>query len=105
MKPRVDEAGGDEKLRALLLLGTFMIAAGLLTGEALFGTLSAVFSFIDTLPFTASLGASWQFIRLFGFLATIMVLGGGIYALFKSAGILDASEEEGVLDAIIDDSA
>ncbi|MBG17385.1 MAG: hypothetical protein CMB77_03415 [Euryarchaeota archaeon] len=104
LKPRVDEAGGDEKLRALLLLGTFMIAAGLLTGEALFGTLSAVFSFVDTLSFTTSLGSSWQFIRLFAFLGTIVVLGGIIYALFKSAGILDSPDDDGVLDAIIDDT-
>ena len=105
LKPRVDEAGGDEKLRALLLLGTFMIAAGLLTGEALFGTLSAVFSFIDTLAFTSNLGSSWQFIRLFAFFTTIVVLGGIIYALFKSAGILDSTDEDGVLDAIMDDTA
>ena len=104
LKPAVEEAGGDEKLRALMLLGTFMIAAGLLTGEALFGTLSAVFSFVDTLGFVGTLGGSWQFIRLAAFLGTTATLSYIVYALFRSAGILGTGEEQGVLDALIDES-
>ena len=40
-----------EKKRALILLGTFMIAAGLLTGEAFFGTEASIFAFVDTIGF------------------------------------------------------
>ena len=55
LKPRIDAikekegAVAAEKQRALILLGTFMVAAGLLTGEAFFGTESSILSFIDSL--------------------------------------------------------
>ena len=55
LKPRIDkikqEHGSNEaeKQRALILLSTFMVAAGLLTGEAFFGTESSILSFLDTI--------------------------------------------------------
>ena len=57
LNPKVEkirEAEGPvmaEKRRALILLGTFMIAAGMLTGEAFFGTEASVFAFIDTIGY------------------------------------------------------
>ncbi len=57
LTPRIDkikeESGTTvaENQRALILLGTFMVAAGLLTGEAFFGTESSILSFIDSLWF------------------------------------------------------
>ena len=41
------DVAGAQKQRALILLTTFMIAAGLTVGEAFFGTLSTVFLTID----------------------------------------------------------
>ena len=55
LQPRIDalkEKEGTtvaEKQRALILLSTFMVAAGLLTGEAFFGTESSILSFVDSL--------------------------------------------------------
>ena len=57
LNPRIEkireEEGSSiaEKKRALILLGTFMIAAGLLTGEAFFGTEASIFAFVDTIGF------------------------------------------------------
>jgi len=102
LEPTVAEAGGDEKLRALMLLSTFMIAAGLLTGEALFGTISAVFAFMDTFSFATSLGGTWMPIRLVGFVGTHILLAAGVYILFKRAGIIGVDEEE-VIEATLED--
>ena len=53
LKPRIEaleeEGAVVAEKRALILLGTFMVAAGLLTGEAFFGTESSILSFIDSL--------------------------------------------------------
>ena len=93
LKPRIDKIKAEsgtseaEKQRALILLGTFMVAAGLLTGEAFFGTESSILSFIDTLvpdPYAAS----WYIGRLVGFVLLNVAIGAGIYYLFKSAGII-----------------
>ena len=93
LKPRIDKIKAEsgtteaEKQRALILLGTFMIAAGLLTGEAFFGTESSILSFIDTLmpdPYATS----WYFGRLIGFIILNVSIGAGIYYLFKRAGIV-----------------
>ena len=78
-----------EKQRALILLGTFMVAAGLLTGEAFFGTESSILSFIDSLwgtEFGSSL--NWHFARLASFVMLNVVIGLVIYWLFKRAGII-----------------
>jgi uncharacterized oligopeptide transporter (OPT) family protein len=89
---RIKEEEGPvvaEKQRALTLLSTFMIAAGLLTAEAFFGMESAIFAFMDTLGFVKALDpTTWYFARLGGFLGFNVLLGGMIYLLFKSAGIL-----------------
>jgi uncharacterized oligopeptide transporter (OPT) family protein len=47
LKPKVEKAGGDERLRAVMLLVTFMVAAGMLTGEAFFGVESAILAAAD----------------------------------------------------------
>ena len=56
-----------EKQRALILLSTFMVAAGLLTGEAFFGTESSILSFLDTLVADPD-SRTWYFGRMFGFI-------------------------------------
>ena len=95
LKPKIDAikekegAVEAEKQRALILLGTFMVAAGLLTGEAFFGTESSILSFIDSLwadDFRASI--QWHMMRLGGFVLLNVLAGWGIYALFKRAGVL-----------------
>ena len=98
LKPRIEaikEKEGTviaEKQRALILLGTFMVAAGLLTGEAFFGTESSILSFIDSL-WGGSFGSSieWHFLRLASFIMLNVVIGYLIYALFKRAGVIGGS--------------
>jgi len=98
LKPRIEaikEKEGTviaEKQRALILLGTFMVAAGLLTGEAFFGTESSILSFIDSL-WGGSFGSSieWHFLRLASFIVLNVVIGYLIYALFKRAGVIGGS--------------
>jgi hypothetical protein len=104
LKPRIEKIKAEsgtteaEKQRALILLGTFMVAAGLLTGEAFFGTESSILSFIDTLvPDSSSM--VWYFGRLLGFIILNLSIGLGIYYLFKRAGIIGGG---GSSDAIID---
>ena len=95
LKPRIEaikEKEGTviaEKQRALILLGTFMVAAGLLTGEAFFGTESSILSFIDSL-WWGSFGSSieWHFLRLGSFIMHNVMIGYLIYALFKRAGVI-----------------
>ena len=104
LKPRIDaikeEEGAvvAEKKRALILLGTFMVAAGLLTGEAFFGTESSILSFIDSLwdpEFGSSL--NWHLARLAGFVALNAVIGWAIYALFKRAGVIGGKNQDAEL--------
>ena len=98
LKPRIEaikEKEGTviaEKQRALILLGTFMVAAGLLTGEAFFGTESSILSFIDSL-WGGSFGSSieWHFLRLASFIMLNVMIGYLIYALFKRAGVIGGS--------------
>ena len=101
LKPRIEAIKEEEgtvvaeKKRALILLGTFMVAAGLLTGEAFFGTESSILSFIDSLwadDFRASL--TWHFTRLGGFVLLNVLIGWGIYVLFKRAGVIGGSDPE-----------
>ena len=104
LKPRIEkikqEHGSNEaeKQRALILLSTFMIAAGLMTGEAFFGTESSILSFLDTLvedPFSTY----WYAGRLVLFFVLNLTIGGLIYWLFKRAGVIGGSSEPEVLDA------
>ena len=77
-----------------------MVAAGLLTGEAFFGTESSILSFIDTLvddPFATS----WYVGRLVGFVLLNVSIGWLIYWLFKRAGVIGSGPEEAILDAEI----
>ncbi|MBT3971152.1 MAG: hypothetical protein HOE92_02910 [Euryarchaeota archaeon] len=106
LNPKIEEiklekgASEAEKRRALILLGTYMVAAGLLTGEAFFGTESAVFAFIDTLGFATAMDPSiWYIVRLIGFIGFNLILGGALYAVFKKAGIIGGVEEEKALEA------
>lgn len=104
LKPRIEKIKAEsgtteaEKQRALILLGTFMVAAGLLTGEAFFGTESSILSFIDTLvPDPSSI--VWYFGRLTGFVILNVAIGFGIYYLFKRAGIIGAGSSDAIIDA------
>ncbi len=107
LQPRIDalkeEKGTTEaeKQRALILLGTFMVAAGLLTGEAFFGTESSILSFIDSIWFNADgtgktvMGVenfpdsmAWYSIRMAGLIFINVAVGYVIYFLFKRAGVI-----------------
>jgi uncharacterized oligopeptide transporter (OPT) family protein len=83
-----------EKKRALILLTTFMIAAGALTGEAFFGVESAILAVIDELPLVSGFGDSYWIVRLAGFTLINIIIFGGIYYLFKRAGIFGQSAAE-----------
>jgi hypothetical protein len=114
LQPRIDalkEKEGTtvaEKQRALILLSTFMVAAGLLTGEAFFGTESSILSFIDSIWYDddgartvmgiedfANSGA-WYAIRMGGLIFLNVAIGAIIYLLFKRAGVIggDSSPAE-----------
>ena len=104
LQPRIDAIKEEEgtvvaeKKRALILLGTFMVAAGLLTGEAFFGTESSILSFIDSL-WSPEFGSSleWHMARLGGFVALNALIGWGIYALFKRAGVIGGKTQDAEL--------
>jgi len=85
----LEGAGAAEKKRALMLLFTFMIAAGALTGEAFYGVEAAILAALDE----SAIGAidNWPTIRFASFLILNMLLGLLIYALFRQAGILGSS--------------
>ena len=98
LQPKIDAIKEEEgtvvaeKQRALILLGTFMVAAGLLTGEAFFGTESSILSFIDSLmspEFGSSL--TWHFVRLAGFVMLNVLIGYIIFYLFRRAGVIGGS--------------
>ena len=124
LKPKVEkirEAEGNkvaEKTRAIMLLGTFMLAAGMLTGEAFLGVESAVFAVVDELPTGEEeplmngelpvLGEdgepvmedqvlgdlSWYPYARFGaFVGMNVMLGLGIYLLFRKAGIIGPKDD------------
>ena len=92
-----DGATIAEKQRALILLSTFMVAAGLLTGEAFFGTESSILSFLDTLVADPD-SSTWYFGRMFGFIGLNVLIGGGIYLLFKRAGVIGGNSVDAVLE-------
>ncbi|MDG1525247.1 MAG: OPT/YSL family transporter, partial [Candidatus Thalassarchaeaceae archaeon] len=84
-----------EKRRALILLTTFMIAAGALTGEAFFGVEGAVLAVVDELPAIVDLfGDYYWMARLVGFTIINVLIFGGIYWLFKRAGIFGSTTVE-----------
>ena len=112
LQPQIDlikeKEGGKvaERARALALLTTFMVGAGMLTGEAFFGTEGAIMSFIDTLgsspakfdgsvliqaeelPYVESIfGSSWPLVRLGSFVLMNAGLAYMIYTLFKKIGV------------------
>ena len=108
LTPRIDkikeESGTTfaENQRALILLGTFMVAAGLLTGEAFFGTESSILSFIDSIfsdEFVTSW--TWYWLRMGGFIAINVFVGLIIYFLFKRAGVIGgkSSASDAILEA------
>ena len=104
LKPRIDAIKEEEgtvvaeKKRALILLGTFMVAAGLLTGEAFFGTESSILSFIDSV-WSPEFGSSleWHIARLAGFVFLNVAIGFLIYVLFKRAGVIGGQAEDAEL--------
>ncbi len=100
LDPVIDEireqegSSNAEKKRALILLTTFMIAAGALTGEAFFGVEGAILAVIDELPAIVNLfGDAYWIARLIGFTLINIIIFGGIYWLFKRAGIFGRTAE------------
>ena len=69
----LEGAGAAEKKRALMLLFTFMIAAGALTGEAFYGVEAAILAALDE----SKIGTidNWPTIRFAGFLILNFLLG------------------------------
>ena len=97
LKPVVEsvrqEEGGPaaEKRGAQMLLLTFMIAAGALTGEAFYGVEAAVLAVLDEISIggqALSLYSWWPYARLFGFVLINVFLGAMVYVLFSKAGII-----------------
>ena len=92
MKPIVDSVrekeGGPaaEKKSAQMLLFTFMIAAGALTGEAFYGVEAAILAVLDE----SALGSNswWPYARITGFVLINVIFGVVIYILFRKAGII-----------------
>ena len=100
LKPRIDKVREEEgqtaaeKTRALALLGTFMVAAGLLTGEAFFGTESSILSFIDSVLDEEFVNSrSWWALRMGMLIGLNVLIGGIIYWLFKAAGVIGGDDE------------
>jgi hypothetical protein len=100
LAPRVEKiketegSAAAEKQRALILLGTFMVAAGLLTGEAFFGTESSILSFIDSLfEDDFAFSKTWYALRMAGLILINVIAGLGIYLLFKRAGVIGAKSD------------
>ena len=95
LQPKVDsiriEKGAQEaeRGRALMLLYTFMIAAGALTGEAFYGVEAAILAVLDDQVGTSL--SNWPVIRLAGFIMLNAILGAAIYVLFSKAGIIGPS--------------
>ena len=84
-----------EKKRALILLTTFMIAAGALTGEAFFGVEAAVLAVVDELPAVVDIfGSAYWIVRLVGFTIINLIIFGGLYTLFRKAGIFGQQSAE-----------
>ena len=110
LKPVVESIRAEEgsaaaeKRGAQMLLLTFMIAAGALTGEAFYGVESAILAVVDE-----SFGHNgwWPYARLVGFVLINVVVGALIYVLFRKAGIIgqggdgnsQVPEPSGVMDA------
>ena len=100
LKPRIDKVREEEgqtaaeKARALALLGTFMVAAGLLTGEAFFGTESSILSFIDSVldPQVAN-SRMWWALRMGMLIGLNVIIGGAIFLLFRAAGVIGGDDE------------
>ncbi|MBR79845.1 MAG: hypothetical protein CMA88_03560 [Euryarchaeota archaeon] len=86
-----DEQGSSaaEKRGAQMLLFTFMIAAGALTGEAFYGVEAAILAVLD--ESTLGGGSWWPYVRLAGFVLINVLLGALVYGLFRSAGIIGAN--------------
>ena len=128
LKPKVEKIRQKEgnkeaeRQRAIMLLGTFMLAAGMLTGEAFLGVESAVFAVVDELPTGEEIplfdgetpildsdgnqmlesevlgDLSWYPWARFGaFVAMNVMIGLGIYWLFRKAGIIGPKDD--LLDA------
>ena len=103
LKPKIDAIKEEEgtvvaeKKRALILLGTFMVAAGLLTGEAFFGTESSILSFIDSL-WDPEFGSSLVALRATRWLR-ILELGNWIPDLLplQRAGVIGGSSQDAEL--------
>ena len=83
-----------ESRSALILLTTFMIAAGALTGEAFFGVESAILAVIDETGLVSMFGEAYWIARLIGFVLINVIIFGGLYWLFKRAGIMGRSATE-----------
>jgi hypothetical protein len=75
-----------------------MVAAGLLTGEAFFGTESSILSFIDTLVENPD-STGWYIGRMVSFIGLNVAIGGGIYLLFKRAGVIGGTP---TVDAVLE---
>ena len=68
-----------------MLLLTFMIAAGALTGEAFYGVESAVLAVLDE---SFKQESWWPYARISSLFIINLIVGSLIYVLFRRAGII-----------------
>ena len=86
-----------EKKSARMLLLTFMIAAGALTGEAFYGVEAAILAVLDEISLGGDLLKTyswWPLARLAGFVIINVLLGMIVYVLFRKAGIIGGGSNE-----------
>ena len=80
-----------------MLLLTFMIAAGALTGEAFYGVEAAILAVLDEISLGGELLKTyswWPLARLAGFVIINVLLGIIVYVLFRKAGIIGGGSNE-----------
>ena len=91
-----------EKKSARMLLLTFMIAAGALTGEAFYGVEAAILAVLDEISLGGDLLKTyswWPIARLAGFVIINLALGIIVYVLFRKAGIIGGGSGENLPEA------
>lgn len=91
LEPRVEAEGGNEQLRAVYLLGTFMLATGLIVGEVAFGLENALLGVLDSLVSNPD-SIGWAFTRLALFVVGNAALGGALFWAMWRIGIFGGGD-------------
>ena len=100
LTPRIEALGGDEKMRAVHLLGTFMLATGLIVGEVAFGFENALLGVLDLTMFAESMGGGWPWMRLLIFVIGNVAVAVLLHWVMLRVGIFGSGGADGeVLEA------